>query len=267
MTAATRETAFDRVTWRAVQILFGIVAALIAIWRFWLVPTWAIDFKLTLQVAVDGEIKTGSGIIQTRWEDEWAVPIQIWTWGVTTRGEAIGVDLGSRGWLFLLLNAKSKPHSASIGSFSSLILTVFSNGEIIGPGNAPTSLVSAITNRRDVLNIPTELLPMLVRFGDMNDPTTVERVDPDDFARSFDPGVKLIEATIQIVPGGIWPFNAWGGGTPQWLFGAPVTMGIEDQLPWLRTLPEGPKINGTIKVDHDHPEQNLTLDNFIERFH
>ena len=32
-------------------------------------------------------------------------------------------------------------------------------------------------------------LPLLVRFRDINDPTTVERVDPNDLAASFGPGV------------------------------------------------------------------------------
>ena len=33
--------------------------------------------------------------------------------------------------------------------------------------------------------------PTMVRFRDLNDPKTVERVDPNDLAKSFGPGVKL----------------------------------------------------------------------------
>jgi hypothetical protein len=34
-------------------------------------------------------------------------------------------------------------------------------------------------------------MPLLVRFRDMNDPKTLERVDPNDLAASFGPGVYL----------------------------------------------------------------------------
>ncbi|WP_066268991.1 hypothetical protein [Blastomonas sp. CCH3-A3] len=56
--------------------------------------------------------------------------------------------------------------------------------------------------------------PMLVRFRDINDPTTVERVDPDALAASFGEGVKLRRVTVQLTDD-------------------PVTKGIEKRLKWL----------------------------------
>lgn len=53
--------------------------------------------------------------------------------------------------------------------------------------------------------------PMLVTFGDLDDPTSVERVDPDDLAASFGEGVALKRITVQITDD-------------------PVTTGIEGRL-------------------------------------
>jgi hypothetical protein len=74
-------------------------------------------------------------------------------------------------------------------------------------------------------------LPLLVRFRDISDPKTVEKVDPANLAASFGAGVKLTRATIETVPSGYWPFNLFGIG------GSPVTRGIEARLPWWKDRP------------------------------
>jgi hypothetical protein len=56
--------------------------------------------------------------------------------------------------------------------------------------------------------------PMLVRFKDIRDPKSVEKVDPNDIAKSIGPGVTLRRITLQITDD-------------------PVTTGIEKRLGWL----------------------------------
>jgi hypothetical protein len=56
--------------------------------------------------------------------------------------------------------------------------------------------------------------PMLVTFGDLDDPTSVEEVDPDDLAATFGGDVSLKRITVRITDG-------------------PVTGGIEERLAWL----------------------------------
>lgn len=41
-------------------------------------------------------------------------------------------------------------------------------------------------------------LPLLVRFRDINDPKTVEEVDPKNLEASFGKGIKLVSATLQM---------------------------------------------------------------------
>ncbi|HBM06154.1 MAG TPA: hypothetical protein DD369_11230, partial [Erythrobacter sp.] len=61
--------------------------------------------------------------------------------------------------------------------------------------------------------------PMLVTFGDLDDPASVERVDPDDLAATFGEGVRLKRITVQITDD-------------------PVTSGIEQRLGWLGNIRE-----------------------------
>ena len=56
--------------------------------------------------------------------------------------------------------------------------------------------------------------PMLVTFGDLDDPTSVERVDPDELAATFGEGVRLKRITVQVTDD-------------------PVTSGIGQRLGWL----------------------------------
>ena len=62
------------------------------------------------------------------------------------------------------------------------------------------SEISRLTGKVD---LPLTSLPLLVRFRDLNDPMSVERVDPLDIAKSFGAGTKLVSATLEIVPTGI----------------------------------------------------------------
>ena len=72
---------------------------------------------------------------------------------------------------------------------------------------------------------------MLVTFGDLSDPTSVEEIDPDDLAATFGEGVRLRRMTVQMTDD-------------------PVTSGIEQRLGWL----------GNIR------EMNLSNEDFSEDF-
>ena len=75
---------------------------------------------------------------------------------------------------------------------------------------------------------------MLVTFGDLDDPTSVAEVDPDDLAASFGEGYALKRITVQITDD-------------------PVTTGIEQRLGWLRGHTSGMldgRANSTLKAEN-----------------
>ena len=68
--------------------------------------------------------------------------------------------------------------------------------------------------------VPPRCLPLMVTFGDITDPKSVQRVDPEDLAASFGPGVRLKAVTLGVTE-------------------EPVTEGkVEAVLGWLGPYPE-----------------------------
>ncbi len=183
-----------------------------------------IKYRLTLEVEMNGTVQTGSGVIEERWYNQIyfkdlanGIP-----WVVHTRGEAVTVDLGSRGSLFALLTGPERKSRGSSQTYFSpdpqqVLLTQLSP---VGQGRITPDILEQLSRRRDIVKIPVEGLPMLVRFRDISDPTSVEEVNPDDLAASFGPGIKLRGATIAISD-------------------EPVTVGIEEKLRWLKVLNGG----------------------------
>lgn len=174
-------------------------------------------YRLTVEVEIPEGLAAGSSVIEVeqRLVRPGSDPSGI---GVErrVRGEAVTVDLPDGRVLFALLRSESANDWASYilpwiapdvrgESFTEQLDDPLSlKGEIELPKTLPAK--SILSERPGY--------PMLVTFGDINDPTSIERVDPDDLAASFGEGVTLKRITVQITDD-------------------PVTAGIEDRLEWL----------------------------------
>jgi hypothetical protein len=194
---------------------------------FWVTayPSVAVRYRLTLEAQVDGVPKTGSGVIEVTYSKQLNIGSEL---SIGFRGEAVVLDLGDRGTLFALLKEGSDSRSIP----QSIIFRAFDF-----PGGAfPSGSVEAGQKQIRRLSGKRELslsdLPLLVRFRDPANPMTVEKVDPLDIAKSFGDGAKLVRATLEIVPVGIWPLNSFG------ITGDQITTGIDRRLVWL------PRLNG-----------------------
>jgi hypothetical protein len=92
--------------------------------------------------------------------------------------------------------------------------------------------------------LPTSDYPMLITFRDINDPTTVKAVAPEDFEREFGSGVRLKRIVVQITTDRI-------------------TTGIKNRLPWLANL--GMLVpRPDQRIWPDHIERNLGQSAFFE---
>lgn len=169
-----------------------------------LYPTVTHRYRLTLVADDNGKTVTGSGVIEASY---WTQP-QILTdaeYGSSARGEAVVVDFGDKGLLFALLKGDDMHSDASW-----IVRTAFGI-ERGSPPNAELRELRALTGTTE---LQFSKLPMLVRFRDISDPKSVERVDPNNLAASFGRSVKLLSATIEITSD-------------------PVTTGIGKRLVWL----------------------------------
>jgi hypothetical protein len=138
------------------------------------------------------------------------------------QGDATVIDLGARGVLFATLAAEKRLVAGDIDMSGANCETPFPRAKFSGPTNRYASstdeyvaYLDELNRQKPKANLGSKDLPMLVRFRDLNNPATVERVDPADLAASFGPGVKLEGISIEITD-------------------APVTHGIEAILPWLK---------------------------------
>ena len=178
-----------------------------------------INYRLTVSIETDGVVQTGSGVIETTWYDQTLFPglAQGIAWHPEVHGQAIPVDLGKNGVLFFLL--KGDPMRKGSNFDEAMLLETLLLGKMTPATTQKQGLMLAV-NHKGTVNVPCGSLPMTVRFADIANPQTVERVDPCNLAESFGPGVKFSSATIAVTT-------------------ERSTTGIRSWLPWLVSLKGG----------------------------
>jgi hypothetical protein len=170
-------------------------------------------FRLTVEVDTPQGLRTGSSVYEaSTWKTDAILPDEAKR-ASYLYGEAVAVDLGDGQTLFALLQTRAI-HGGMIGLSMTALDPAFNNDLVesaarIAAGQG--TLKSAVVSPKDY--------PMLVRFGDVKNPKTVELVYRTDLAESFGEGVKLKRITITLT-------------------NAPVTKGIDKRLTWLSKFPE-----------------------------
>lgn len=156
---------------------------------------------VALEVETPNGLKTGRSVVLVSHTIEAIVPGSPGgAVHASLRGEATVVEVAPGKFLFALLKDRE-------------YLAVNAFPEIVA-GKDFKQFAKAFANLREKRDLPTALIPMLVTFRDINDPKTVERVDPTNLAATFGPGVSLKRATIEMTD-------------------EPVTTGIEKRLGWV----------------------------------
>ncbi|RNJ61730.1 MAG: hypothetical protein EDM03_15295 [Porphyrobacter sp. IPPAS B-1204] len=168
-------------------------------------------FRMTVEVDTPQGLKTGSSVYAVTG----FTTSDLMTGGTSSdtefKGEAAMVDLGDGRVLFALLrmaNGTSSDDHLAIMSMKAMDPAYANNKKDSAQRIAAGS---AITSPAEVA--PKDY-PLLVTFGDMQDPTSVTRVDPANLAASFGPGVRLKRIMVEVTDDD-------------------VTMGIEERLGWL----------------------------------
>jgi hypothetical protein len=205
-------------------VAFAVVlAAIMALgWAFWGYKT-TVRSRLSLVVETPEGERTGSSVSQVMIESPGRLNRAIGFSSLRTageEGEAVVVDLGSRGLLFATLVDERALRSGGMGMYNAgatpfpqeRFRGVIDQG--IGLKDEYTAYLDELNRRKPKGELPFKYLPMLVRFRDPSDPTSVERVDPVDLASSFGSGVRLKSAFVEITDD-------------------PLTRGIEARLPWV----------------------------------
>jgi hypothetical protein len=197
-------------------------------WLMYAVNTEVIRYRMTVEVQTPGGMRSGSSVIEVRYVNEAFVPG--FPGGVQkayVRGEAVVIEIGEGKTLFALLTSGLR------GEGVDWVRYVRHNTQ---PKHA-----HPVAGQTGVLTAPNR--PTMVTFSDLTNPASAKVVfadasqgnSVDNMAVAFGPGHALGAVTTTYVDPGrritqIWPLNLLPFTSPQWLFGEPVTRGIEEKL-------------------------------------
>jgi hypothetical protein len=159
-------------------------------------------------------------------------------------GEAVAVEVTPGKWLFALLEGEG---GADAGHW---VYAAYDLNAALAPNGYPSYEAAMAKLRAQPMNVPVPLptdgLPVMVTFGDINDPASVQRVDPADLAASFGRGVSLKAVTLETTD-------------------EPVTEGrVAAVLGWLGPYPEAPLLPMISPTDFSF-EAKLRQGSFIRR--
>ena len=204
---------------KALLILAALALGGFMLWKI-NYPTYTWNQKLTVTVSTPGGEVSGSSVVAVSWTKNFFSG----GWGgalfhLTMRGDATTVDLGGGQFLFALLayEHSQEPHSTGV-----IPLKLLGDEKLYWSTDSFKKVQAA--RGRGPIALPRKLYPRFLRFRDIKDPTTAELVDPDNLAKSFGPGVRLVRVTIEITD-------------------EAVTRGIRKILPWLSRSVEWFRLN------------------------
>ncbi|CCD98105.1 hypothetical protein [Bradyrhizobium sp. STM 3809] len=196
--------------------------------------------RLTLTVETPDGLRTGSSVTE---QTITFGPFQLrhgsggWAMGSSLAGEGIVVDLAPRGLLVATLVAPDwvRWHgwTGSGGYVASPFLgTVEHKSSSEGLSDAERYMLhlDELKQQKPKADLSFKDLPILVRFSDPDDPTSVLLVDPSNLAAAFGPGVTLRAAVVEVTDDS-------------------MTHAIERHLPWLKRN-RLPKIDDFIDPRH-----------------
>jgi hypothetical protein len=212
---------------------------LTVVWRFFY-PIYSWRQKIEVTVSTPEGKVSGSSVMAVTWGDSPDIlpdPPRVYH---HSSGEAVVVEFSGNRHLFALITRSD-----------SLALRVFGKDNF--PKHIPYATDSLLPAAADVndhfgetRSLTPDQYPLLVNFGDIKDPASVRRVDPQNLAASFGAGYRLEGISITITY-------------------EPVTEGkVEAVLGWLGPHPE-PAVLSVVKPSDFSVEAKLRHGDFIKR--
>ena len=182
-------------------------------------------YRLTVEVETPEGVRTGSSVIQVDLDEQSGLEGSHLQLRMT--GEAVAVDLPGGRTLFALLDG-----SPVAGIYATLekSLDWYAGAKALKNTDGVHSVPRTVANFRGE---QVDVWPMLVTFGNLADPRTVKRVDPDNAAATLGEGMRVKRITVEMTDDD-------------------VTTGIEKRLPeqfwsmWSKSHNEEMKKNGGV---------------------
>ncbi len=217
----------------------GLVAATLVLFGGWLyLARPEHKYRLTINVETPRGIKSASSVI--------AVYLGKISWGpvggvVAAKGDAIFLDLDDGHNLIATMTCGEKGERPDCIVYLAMKAFVSSGIQV---------RFKDLRSLQGTVPVSLALLPTLVTFKNPEDFTSARVVNPNDLSSAFGEGYRLKDASLSMVPVGLWPFDLGG------LLGEPVTRGIERKLPWINDW-RARGLAGQISTFPDHFTVNI----------
>ena len=190
-------------------------------WFTWnrVFPTAELHYRLDVTFEVDGKPVTGSSV--HKFTAKRLRGLNSKQFLLTATGEAVVVDIPGRRSVFVLLTTPTPDGTYTGGTKGRYDFILVDACNLWKKRNelGPSGFVRFLDDFTGSCTVPNESLPLMVAFRDESDPTSVERVYPNNPESALGPGVRFIGATVSTTD-------------------APVTTGIGKRLTWLSEYPE-----------------------------
>lgn len=169
-------------------------------------PSYTFHYRLTVQVEVDGEVKEASGVIGIRWHD--TPDINVSTYQLSAFGQAVLVDLGNHGTLFVPLGANT--------NYEGLDLS-----QLLFGRESPRSrdVIERALKVKGRLEVAPHNLPQFIWQPQINDPSSAVVVTAEQFPEVISPNVRLVGVWTEITED-------------------PVSTGLENEVAWIGEMYE-----------------------------
>jgi hypothetical protein len=131
-------------------------------------PSYSHRYRLTVSVEVDGEVHSGSSVIEVTWRGQPEIG-DVGAFQPSIRGQAAFVDLGRRGAIVAAL----LPGGAGNRSSSATYLAMKAYG--VTRGYDAYRTIGQQSGRRD---LAPDNMPLLIWLANVSDSTTARVVDP-----------------------------------------------------------------------------------------
>ena len=180
-----------------------IVAIFIALF---LVSCWPYTYRYKLIIAaeVDGETVSASSVIEVAMTSQFQLNPDRAGYHFDVYGDAVYLDLG---------NGRNVVATLRFGPSGGTDLLRFLAPKVFGSDDG-LGFWPRYTGTNEARTLQTENIPVLVTFGNPDDPGTLQVVSPDQFPEFFGPDVRFLKAEIQMTR-------------------EPVTRTIDTFLPWV----------------------------------
>jgi hypothetical protein len=191
-----------------IAVLCGV--GLLVLW-FWAFPTYAYRYRLTLAIEVDGQVHTGSSVIEIRWIGQ----PNIGPGGSSVPrvyGQAVLIDLGTRGVVVATLNNGESYGPASDGAKNALWLAAQAFGN-----RSTAEEMPALPHLRGRRELTPDNMPRLVWFPDIAVPQSARKFTAAEIPTLFGNNSHLVSAYVEITSN-------------------PLVIDIDKTLPWIDTF-------------------------------